>query len=130
MLYLNEIDRSHLPLVGGKGANLGEMTNAGFPVPAGFCINTEAYNTFLRASSVMEEWLTQLDRLKADQVQDISNQGRLIRHHLESLTMPEDIKSAIIDGWKKAGEEWAYAVRSSATAEDLPSASFAGNRIP
>jgi len=128
VLYLNEIDRSHLPLVGGKGANLGEMTNAGFPVPAGFCINTEAYNTFLRASSVMEEWLTQLDRLKADQVQDISNQGRLIRHHLESLTMPEDIKSAIIDGWKKSGEEWAYAVRSSATAEDLPSASFAGQQ--
>lgn len=128
MLYLNEIDRSHLPLVGGKGANLGEMTNAGFPVPAGFCITTEAYNTFLRASSVMEEWLTQLDRLKADQVQDISNQGRLIRHHLESLTMPEDIKSAIVDGWKKAGEEWAYAVRSSATAEDLPSASFAGQQ--
>ena len=104
------------------------MFNAGFPVPPGFCITTEAYRTFLQASSEMEEMLSRLDRLKADQLQEISNIGKLIRHHIESITMPEEIKTAIIDGWKKSGEEWAYAVRSSATAEDLPSASFAGQQ--
>lgn len=128
MLLFDEIEKAHLPLVGGKGANLGEMFNAGFPVPPGFCITTEAYRTFLQASSEMEEMLSRLDRLKADQLQEISNIGKLIRHHIESITMPEEIKTAIIDGWKKSGEEWAYAVRSSATAEDLPSASFAGQQ--
>ena len=67
-----------------------------------------------------------LDRLKADQLQGNQQyKGKLIRHHIESqLPLPEEIKTAIIDGWKKSGEEWAYAVRSSATAEDLKAISF------
>ena len=128
VLYFNEIDKTHLPFVGGKGANLGEMAKAGFPVPPGFCITTAAYLTFLQASHEMDEFLTKLDRMHPDQVDEISQLGLMIRHHLESVTMPEDIKTAIIDGWKKSGEEWAYAVRSSATAEDLPAASFAGQQ--
>ncbi len=128
VLYFDEINKTHLPYVGGKGANLGELAKAGFPVPSGFCITTEAYRTFLKASSEMEELITQLDRLKPDQLNEISKLGKIIRHHLESITMPEDIKTAIIDSWKKSGEELAYAVRSSATAEDLPTASFAGQQ--
>ncbi|PKM78564.1 MAG: phosphoenolpyruvate synthase [Firmicutes bacterium HGW-Firmicutes-15] len=128
VLYFDEINKTHLPFVGGKGANLGELAKAGFPVPSGFCITTEAYRTFLKASSEMEELLTQLDRLKPDHLNEISKLGKIIRHHLESITMPEDIKTAIIDSWKNSGEEWAYAVRSSATAEDLPTASFAGQQ--
>lgn len=117
-----------MPWVGGKGANLGEMANAGFPVPLGFCITTEAYRTFIQISQKLDELLTALEQLKPDQLEEISKQGQMIRHHLESIIIPADIKKAIIDAWKQSGVEWAYAVRSSATAEDLPSASFAGQQ--
>ena len=128
MVNLNEIDKTDLPIVGGKGANLGEMAKAGFPVPAGFCVTTDGYRTFIQASIEMEELLRQLDRLHPEQLDEISEMGKTIRSYMESVTMPENIKTAIIDAWKKAGEEWAYAVRSSATAEDLPTASFAGQQ--
>ena len=104
MLLFDEIEKAHLPLVGGKGANLGEMFNAGFPVPPGFCITTEAYRTFLQASSEMEEMLSRLDRLKADQLQEISNIGKLIRHH-KSITMPEESKLPLSMAGKSS-EEW------------------------
>jgi len=128
VLDFNEIDKTQLPLVGGKGANLGELANAGFPVPSGFCITTEAYRTFLQASSEMEGLLGQLEGLQADQSAQISELGKTIRSHLETVKIPEPISNSITDGWKKSGKEWAYAVRSSATAEDLPTASFAGQQ--
>ncbi len=55
VLYFNEIDKNNLPSVGGKGANLGEMTKAGFPVPQGFCVSTWAYQTFIQTSSEMSK---------------------------------------------------------------------------
>lgn len=128
MLHFNEIDSTRLPDVGGKGANLGEMSKAGFPVPQGFCVTTNAYREFIAASHEMDELFDLLDRLQPDQLGEISKLGRRVRDHLQSVTMPETVKSAIIDGWKESGEDWEYAVRSSATAEDLPTASFAGQQ--
>ncbi|TDF95057.1 phosphoenolpyruvate synthase [Paenibacillus piri] len=128
VLDFSRIDKSSLPLVGGKGANLGEMTQAGFPVPSGFCVTTEAYRDFLEQSSEMPAYWEQLDRLQADQLDDIAHLGRIIRDHLVSVPIPESVRSDIVRAWRRAGGDHAYAVRSSATAEDLPHASFAGQQ--
>ncbi|KJS13515.1 MAG: phosphoenolpyruvate synthase [Peptococcaceae bacterium BRH_c8a] len=128
VLGFQEIDKTKLTIVGGKGANLGEMSKAGFPVPQGFCITTSAYQKFIAASHELDELLDMLDRLQPDQLDQISKLGQRMREHLLSLTMPESIKTAILDGWRNAGENQEYAVRSSATAEDLPTASFAGQQ--
>ncbi|TVY07741.1 phosphoenolpyruvate synthase [Paenibacillus cremeus] len=128
VLEFSRIDKSSLPHVGGKGANLGEMTLAGFPVPSGFCVTTDAYRDFLAQSEQMAGYFQQLDAIQADQLNEIAVLGRAIREHLEQVAIPEAIRAAIVAGWKQAGEQEAYAVRSSATAEDLPMASFAGQQ--
>jgi pyruvate,water dikinase len=128
VMHFNETDSTSLPDVGGKGANLGEMCKAGFPVPQGFCVTTAAYRKFIAASHEVDDLLDLLDRLHPDQLNEISKLGQRIRDHLQSVAMPETVKSAITDGWKDSGEDLEYAVRSSATAEDLPTASFAGQQ--
>ena len=128
VMHFNEVDRTNLPEVGGKGANLGEMSKAGFPVPSGFCITTSAYRDFIAASNEIERFLDLLDQLKPNQQDEISKLGKLIRGHLLTIPIPQTIESSILDAWKIIGEEKAYAVRSSATAEDLPTASFAGQQ--
>jgi pyruvate,water dikinase len=128
VMHFNEIDRTNLPEVGGKGANLGELSKAGFPVPPGFCITTSGYREFIATSSEMDELLDLLDRLKPDQQDEISKLGKRIRDNLLTIPIPQKIKSSILNAWKTVGKEQAYAVRSSATAEDLPTASFAGQQ--
>ncbi|MBD0379986.1 phosphoenolpyruvate synthase [Paenibacillus sedimenti] len=128
VLNFNEIDKSHLPYVGGKGANLGEMTKAGLPVPQGFCVSTYAYRTFIQTSTEMDEFFDQLGRISHDDLEQIRIWGQRIREHLTSISMPDDIKSAISNAWEQSVTRKAYAVRSSATAEDLPTASFAGQQ--
>ncbi|MBA4495198.1 phosphoenolpyruvate synthase [Paenactinomyces guangxiensis] len=128
VLTFPEIDKTSLPSVGGKGANLSELTRAGFPVPQGFCVTTAAYRKFVETSSKIGEFFERLDRLNPDQLEQIREAGKQIRDHLESLPMPSDIRSAILRAWAETGTDSAYAVRSSATAEDLPTASFAGQQ--
>src|SRR5579875_1053594 len=128
VLYFNEIDKDSLPYVGGKGANLGEMTKAGFPVPQGFCVTTTAFKAFIETSNKMSQFFSQLDHVSADQLDEIRVLGDQIRNHLENLAMPREVEKSIVEAWKQNGNEKAYAVRSSATAEDLPSASFAGQQ--
>ncbi|OYD08516.1 phosphoenolpyruvate synthase [Paludifilum halophilum] len=128
VLSFQEIDQTCLKDVGGKGANLGEMTQAGFPVPKGFCVTTAAYRAFIETSRELDGLLEPLNRLEPDQLDRISHLGKQIREHLKSLSMPEEIRSAILQAWKQTGTHAAYAVRSSATAEDLPTASFAGQQ--
>lgn len=128
VLYFNEIDKDSLPYVGGKGANLGEMTKADFPVPHGFCVTTSAYKAFVDTSDKMNQFLTKLEHVSADKLDEIRVLGQQIRNHLETLVMPREIEEAIIEAWEQNGHEKAYAVRSSATAEDLPGASFAGQQ--
>ncbi len=128
VLSLEALDRSSLPFVGGKGANLGEMTKAGFPVPGGFCITTLAYKQFISRSKEMNKLLEELNTLNPNDLQDLRNIGKRIRDHLEQIDLPPQLCGDIIEAWKKIGEDYAYAVRSSATAEDLPTASFAGQQ--
>ncbi|MFD0676949.1 MULTISPECIES: phosphoenolpyruvate synthase [unclassified Paenibacillus] len=128
VLDFQQIDKASLPLVGGKGANLGEMTRAGFPVPSGFCVTTGAFRAFLEQSDEMEVFFLRLAAIKADQLDEIAALGRGIREHLLTVAVPAEVLAAIMASWRRSGEAKAYAVRSSATAEDLPTASFAGQQ--
>jgi pyruvate,water dikinase len=127
-LLFSEIDATRTALVGGKGANLGEMTIAGFPVPPGFCVTTVAYREFASTSAELSALIDELAGVSADDLIRIGVLGRRIREHLASLATPEAIRSAVLAAWRSFGVEHSYAVRSSATAEDLPSASFAGQQ--
>src|SRR5262245_60488584 len=121
-LSFDEVDGTRLSDVGGKGANLGELTRAGFPVPPGFCVTTAAYRDFVRTGGVLDALLDELDAVAPDDLATIGALGGRIRAHLESLEIPAGIRSAVLAAWRALGAGHAYAVRSSATAEDLPSA--------
>jgi pyruvate,water dikinase len=128
ILPFSNIDKSSLSLVGGKSANLGELTKAGFNVPNGFCVTTEAFKAFIKESEKMQEYYIALDKINASEMEKISSLGHNVREYIVSCEIPGDIKHEIETAWKKNGVNKAYAVRSSATAEDLPSASFAGQQ--
>ncbi|WLR51027.1 phosphoenolpyruvate synthase [Bacillus tianshenii] len=127
-LSFNEISKDDLAIVGGKGANLGEMARAGFPIPTGFCITTRAFKAFIQTSDKMDDYFAQLNALQSDDYTALQTIGREIREHLTSLRIPEQLREQIVSTWYEAGEQYTYAVRSSATAEDLPTASFAGQQ--
>lgn len=128
VLSFSEVDHSSISYVGGKGANLGELCKAGFPVPDGFCITTRAYRDFIAASPEMESFFSELDQLDANDLNQLRDLGKRIRSHLQLLDIPVSIKNSIIQAWKSAGTQYFYAIRSSATAEDLPTVSFAGQQ--
>jgi pyruvate,water dikinase len=126
-VWFNEVTKKDIPLVGGKGANLGEMTNARIPVPPGFIVTADAYFDFLEATGITEQIRTLLEPLDTNnstQLQDISAK---IKDLITSATMPEDTADAIRQAYAKMNGGL-VAVRSSATAEDLPEASFAGQQ--
>lgn len=127
VLFFDEVDRSHIQYVGGKGANLGELCKAGFPVPEGFCITTRAYQDFI-ATSKKDLYFDELDQLNPDDLDRLRDLGQRIRNHLTQLEIPDPLKSPITEAWQSTGTQYTYAVRSSATAEDLPTASFAGQQ--
>ncbi len=128
VLYFNEIDKTSLPEVGGKGASLGEMAKAGFPVPGGFCVTTAAYRKFTRSCEEMDELIELLEGVRPDDPGRAHALGESVRKCLRSQQMPDDVRESILEAWKRTGDDKAYAVRSSATAEDLPTASFAGQQ--
>ncbi|WP_070121273.1 phosphoenolpyruvate synthase [Bacillus marinisedimentorum] len=128
VLFFDEVDRNSLPLVGGKGANLGEMAKAGLPVPGGFCVTTSAYKEFVGASPKMDGLLNQLNNMDPGDLDLLRQLGKQIRTHLLQIEIPANLRNGIIDAWQSVGKEYSYAIRSSATAEDLPTASFAGQQ--
>lgn len=105
---------------------LSELVQAGFKVPEGFCVTTEAYQSFIATSDQMDQLLEQLSMLKPEELDQIRELGKRIRTHLLELPIPTELEEEIIQAWKSVGDEYGYAVRSSSTAEDLPQASFAG----
>jgi len=120
-----EIDRAKLAIVGGKAANLGELARIeGIQVPDGFCVSTEAFKRIISDSSV-NELLDQLSLLKVEDRNKIAGLSTEIRSVIEAIPILQDI---IEDIARRLEENKAYAVRSSATAEDLPTASFAGQQ--
>ncbi len=124
IMDFKEIRAENLPLVGGKGANLGEMAAAGFPVPPGFCVTTSAFRSFIAAVPKEEQIYSRLN--SALDLEDVRKAGRYVREILLNTPIPEDVSLVVLQAWKETGIHEAYAVRSSATAEDLPGASFAG----
>jgi len=128
VLDFQAIDRTHGAVVGGKGANLGELSRIeGIRVPPGFCVTTDAFRRVLAGAPSIDESLERLSRLKPDDHEAIRASSAGIRATIEGTAMPDDIANAITNALARLGEH-AYAVRSSATAEDLPTASFAGQQ--
>ena len=128
ILPFSEIGAADLPRVGGKGANLGVLTAAGFPVPTGFCVTTDAYARFIAGCAGLDARMHALDALDGMDVAAARTEATATRALLEVCPVPEDIEISLVKAWRDAGAEHAYAVRSSATAEDLPGASFAGQQ--
>ncbi|NOK07836.1 rifamycin-inactivating phosphotransferase [Corallococcus exercitus] len=129
VLGLQEIDQTQVALVGGKGAHLGELSRIeGVRVPAGFCVTTEAFQRVLVEVPSIDAQLERLSRLKQDDREQLRALSAEIRQTLEGVSMPDDLAAAITRQLVQFGEQAAYAVRSSATAEDLPTASFAGQQ--
>ncbi|WP_337043256.1 phosphoenolpyruvate synthase [Emticicia sp. 17c] len=123
------IDKTKLILVGGKGANLGELSHInGINVPEGFCISTEAYKMAVENNPSVNNLLKQLSYLKSDNRDKIIALSSEIRQNIESITIPQSIQDEVTHFLSIFGENTPYAVRSSATAEDLPTASFAGQQ--
>src|SRR5579884_1642076 len=124
-----DIDRTKLMLVGGKGANLGELSRIeGIHVPDGFCLSTEAFQRIIRETPSINELLDQLSLLKVEDREKISELSAGMRRVIEGTAIPEDIQEEINRFLSLSGENNARAVRSSATAEDLSTASFAGQQ--
>jgi pyruvate,water dikinase len=146
ILWFNELNKDDMPIAGGKGSNLGEMYNAGFPVPPGFVVTAIAYKRFIEETNLrseMQEILKDLDVDDTTKLQSVSNQIQTI---IKAEAMPQYIAKAITEAYEamylnkyaiplraaeliNAQREPPFvAVRSSATAEDLPEASFAGQQ--
>src|SRR5216683_521244 len=132
VLPLSALHRDMLALVGGKAANLGELTNAKFPVPPGFCVTTTAYALVAADAglqSVLDTHATSPAGEGGD-AQRLTDMAQAARHCILAATIPTEIADAIAEayGVLGSGEPIPVAVRSSATAEDLPFASFAGQQ--
>lgn len=126
---LKNIDKTNLNVVGGKGANLGELIRIeGIDVPDGFCISAEAFKRVITETPPVNELLEQLSFLKIEDRDKISELSAEIRKAIEGIVTPEDITEGIAVYLTKLGENNAFAIRSSGTAEDLPTASFAGQQ--
>jgi pyruvate,water dikinase len=129
VLDFQEIDQTQVAVVGGKAAHLGELSRIeGIRVPAGFCVTTDAFRRIMTTVSWIDDRLDRLSPLKPDDREAIRALSAEIRRALEGIAIPEDLASAITRPLARLGEQAAYAVRSSATAEDLPTASFAGQQ--
>jgi pyruvate,water dikinase len=129
VLGLDEIDQAQVALVGGKGAHLGELSRIeGVRVPAGFCVTTDAFRRIMTTVPWLDDQLDRLSRLDPDDRKAIGTLSAGIRGTLEGIAIPDDLAAAITGPVARLGGQAAYAVRSSATAEDLPTASFAGQQ--
>jgi pyruvate,water dikinase len=127
IIWFKDIGKEDVPIVGGKGANLGEMTRANIPVPPGFVVSVDAYFEFLKKSDIIDEIKTLLESLDIEDTRQLQRVSAVIKQmFMDSKIMPE-LANKIKAAYKQLGEG-PVAVRSSATAEDLPEASFAGQQ--
>ncbi|MDD3657098.1 MAG: PEP/pyruvate-binding domain-containing protein, partial [Atribacterota bacterium] len=127
VLNFSEIDKTMINDVGGKGANLGELNRIdAIQVPAGFCITTAAYKKSIKNNQQLKELLKLLAKLHHDEKDKISEISAKIRSTIEEGVMAKEVEKSIIEALAQFDEQQSFAVRSSATGEDLPDASFAG----
>jgi rifampicin phosphotransferase len=129
VLDFDEIDQTQGAIVGGKGAHLGELARIeGIRVPSGFCVTTDAFQRIMAEAPSIGERLDRLSRLQPDDRDALRARSAEIRRAIEGTAIPDDLTAAITRPLARFGEQAAWAVRSSATAEDLPTASFAGQQ--
>src|SRR3954466_6128653 len=129
VLGLHDVDEMQAAGGGGKGANLAALSRIdGIRVPAGFCVTTDAFRRIMAEAPSIDDRLDRLSRLNADDGGAIRTLSAEIRRTLEAIAIPDDPATEITRALARLGEQAAYAVRSSATAEDLPTASFAGQQ--
>ncbi|MFF0219555.1 rifamycin-inactivating phosphotransferase [Streptomyces vinaceus] len=129
VVALHEVDETQVALVGGKAAHLGGLSRIeGVRVPGGFCVTTDAFRRILAAAPSVDEQIAGLSRVDPDDREAIRTLSARIRRTIEETAVPDDVAAAIAQELAGPGERAAYAVRSSATAEDLPTASFAGQQ--
>jgi len=132
VLWLSGIRKADIATAGGKGANLGEMLQLGFPVPPAFVVTADTYGEFLHATGLDKEIAALLKDINVDDNKAIHEASDTIRALVHKTPMPKQIEAEIVEGYaslaKVTGADPFVAVRSSATAEDLPEASFAGQQ--
>ncbi len=129
VLGFQEMEKTQLLLVGGKGLHLGELSKIqGIQVPEGFCVTTVGYQKAIEQNETYHALLARLTMLKVQDRDQIGEISRKIRQIIMEVEIPSDVVKAVTHYLSQFGEEHAYAVRSSATAEDLPHASFAGQQ--
>lgn len=148
ILWLSELSKEDIKLAGGKGANLGEMFNSGLPVPQAFAVTTKVYNSFLEKTELRAKIDELLSRIDVDNTKKLDELAKEIRTLITSADMPEDLEKEILEAYdnfnvdlnvlknspdalaimKSAREPIFVSIRSSATAEDLGDASFAGQQ--
>ena len=127
IVSFNDVTKEDIPLVGGKGANLGEMTRAQIPVPPGFIVTATAYYDFIRGSGLVEKMRDLLKPLDTGDSQQLQRIAAQVRQVILDAPMPPELAREIKKAYVEMGRGL-VAVRSSATAEDLPTASFAGQQ--
>ena len=133
ILRFDEVDKDHINQVGGKGANLGEMVGAGLPVPSGFCVTAKAYQDFLTEAGLHVQISEIVAGMQPENMEDVKSRSESVQELITQSTIPNDIEHSITQAYLKLCQEMGQddlpvAVRSSATAEDLPDASFAGQQ--
>jgi pyruvate,water dikinase len=127
IVWFDEVTKTDIPLVGGKGANLGEMVHAHIPVPPGFIVTADAYFKFLKDAGLTDELRHYLEGLNVNDSKRLQEVSAVIKDRISRAPMPTDMVKEMKDAYRKLGQGL-VAVRSSATAEDLPEASFAGQQ--
>ena len=146
--WLSELSKKDVPIAGGKGANLGEMYNSGFPVPPAFIVTTKAFHYFVEKTSIKDKINHMLSKIDINNTGELTTKAKEIKELIVSTKMPEDLEKEIIEAYdtfnidlegmksspnalaimRTARESIFVSVRSSATAEDLGDASFAGQQ--
>lgn len=127
VLDFQEIKKEDVMTAGGKGANLGEMTAAGIAVPGGFVVTADAYKAFIKENHLEEMFRRELTEAGKDEAK-LLDAAKKFRHAISKGKLPEEVEKAVREKYAQLGEQARVAVRSSATAEDLPDASFAGQQ--
>lgn len=132
ILWFREVSKEDIPKVGGKGANLGELTKAGMPVPPGFIVTSQAYFDFIKATGLDKKIKSELNGLDPEDSKKLNSIAANLQKEILSKPMPVSLAKEIIHAYQelyvKGASNIFVAVRSSATAEDLPTASFAGQQ--
>lgn len=126
VIWFEKLSRADIASAGGKGANLGELTRAGLPVPPGFVITADAFLSSMAAAGIRQRLAERMARLDPDDAAELRAASAEMRRLVREAAMPADIEAEIVDAYRKLGPSLAVAVRSSATAEDTATTSFAG----